>query len=77
MIRRLLYLFRRMVLVWRLRRLERKIEDVRGKEFWSAGRKYYWLHDVRLEEQLDAINLQLNKLDATEMSKGDAHVVVR
>ena len=77
MIRKLLYRFRRLVLVWRLRWLERESKGVRSKVLWYGGKQYYWIRDLRLEEQLDAINIQIIKLDAAEMSKGEAHVIVR
>ena len=67
MIRKLLYRFRRQVLVCRVNWLGRSIKE----------EKYVSKVDQRT---LDDFNLGLNqiiKLDATEMSKGEAHVVVR
>ena len=59
MIRKLLYRFRRLALVWRLDRLERR----------SAATK-------RLQTDLYGANIitrvKIAKLDATEMSKGEA-----
>ena len=57
MIRKLLYRFRRMVLVWRLRRLRNR--------------------SLLIHRQIGKTNKKIAKLDATEMSKGEAHVVVR
>ena len=77
MISKLLYRCRRMVLVWQVNGLESRIDYMRGKELLCSSSKYYWLSKLVLKEQVDAINLQIVQLDATEMSKGDAHVVVR
>ena len=68
MIRKLLYRFRRLVLVWRLGRISRNriIADIRYQENYLS-----------LLRKRGSIKLQLAKLDATEMSKGEAHVVVR
>ena len=67
MIRKLLYLFRRQVLVWRLRRLERR----RDHAF------FFDLPLIGIMQKLFITRCRIIKLDATEMSKGDAHVVVR
>ena len=68
MIRKLLYRFRRLVLVWRLGRISRNriIADIRYQENYLS-----------LLRKRGSIKLQLAKLDAAEMSKGEAHVVVR
>ena len=57
MIRKLLYRFRRMVLVWKQRRVMGTL-------------------NVRIDK-MDAINGKIAKLDATEMSKGEAYVGIR
>ena len=67
MIHKLLYQVRRRVLVWRLDRLSRKLKAAR----------YFRLVEPGLWIEIDSIQSQLNKLDATEISKGEAHVIVR
>ena len=67
MIRKLLYRFRRMALEWRLSRLKNKFYRMRNCNI-SPAQLFYQINETRL---------QLAKLDATEMSKGEAHVVVR
>ena len=68
MIRKLLYRFRRMVLVRRLSRLKynRMIAD----------RRYHENH-LSLLVRIEMTSVMITKLDATEMSKGEAYVVVR
>ena len=67
MIRKLLYRFRRMVLVWRLDRLSRRLKVSH----------YFQNVDIRVWDEIDMTTKQLNKLDATEMSKGEAYVGIR
>ena len=67
MIRRLLYRFRRRVLVWRLSRIQRRIDDALHR-----GKTYRHLLEPHL-----ITNVKIMRLDATEMSKGEAYVVVR
>ena len=67
MIRKLLYRFRRMVLVWRLDRLGRRLKAAR----------YFRLVEPGLWIEIDSIQSRLNKLDASEMSKGEAYVGIR
>ena len=65
MIRKLLYRFRRQVLVWKASRLKRRFDAI------PHGSDRLYLDSRR------KVDIQLAKLDATEMSKGEAHVVVR
>ena len=64
MIRKLLYRFRRQVLVWQVDWIWHRMK--------SSDRLQY-----RLYTKLKTTKAALVKLDATEMSKGEAHVVVR
>ena len=76
MIRKLLYRFRRMVLVWRFHRLQFMAGATYDRyKVWVESGQYSDYR--RLFEKMRSIKLQLAKLDATEMSKGEAHVVVR
>ena len=67
MIRKLLYRFRRMVLVWELRLLQRRL---------GMAQRFY----MDSQSKYDAVYLlqaKIMALDATEMSKGEAYVIVR
>ena len=67
MIRKLLYRFRRMVLVWRLDWLVHRLKRV------SPLRAY----DSPIWDEIDVASDELVRLDAAEISKGEAYVIVR
>ena len=64
MIRKLLYRFRRLVLVWRRRIFQFMMN--------TTARFHYFAFD-----KVQKTNVKLTKLDASEMSKGEAYVIVR
>ena len=67
MIRKLLYRFRRMVLVWQLERLRSRLLLTHRLQ----------LDRPNLLQKLVIQNLHIAQLDATEMSKGEAYVGIR
>ena len=70
MIRKLLYRFRRMVLVWKLRWLRFRRLFIGGEHYFNYRNDSGW-------SEIKSIRAKIARLDATEMSKGEAHVVVR
>ena len=67
MIRKLLYRFRRMVLVWQLERLRSRLLLTHRLQRARPD----------LLQKIVKTDLQIAQIDYDEMSKGEAHVVVK